>query len=161
MPAQNLSAQAPNNKPLELISEIRNIRNAKGISPKEPLALSLICESTLNHISYQNFEPIIKRLANISSLDYTSDRPEQALSFLIGTDTGFLHIGNFIDPAAEKEKITKEIEYLQGFLKSVDAKLSNEKFVANAKPELVEKERQKKADAELKIKSLNESLSAF
>lgn len=161
MPRQDLSAQAPNNKPLELITEIRNIRNAKGISPKETLDLALLCENELNKIAYQNFEPIIKRLANIGSLSYVEQRPEQSLSFLIGTDTGFLNIGNFIDPEIEKEKINKEIEYLQGFLKSVDAKLSNEKFVANAKPELVEKERQKKADAELKIKSLNESLNAF
>jgi len=66
-----------------------------------------------------------------------------------------------LDVEAEKEKINKEIEYLEGFMKSVDAKLKNEKFVANAKPELVEKERQKKADAEAKIKGLREALAAF
>ncbi|MFY8186138.1 MAG: hypothetical protein ACOVLD_08785, partial [Bacteroidia bacterium] len=66
-----------------------------------------------------------------------------------------------INAEEEKERITKELEYNQGFLKSVKAKLANEKFVANAKPELVELERKKMADAESKIKTLNEQLSAL
>jgi valyl-tRNA synthetase len=66
-----------------------------------------------------------------------------------------------VDAEAEKEKLTKELEYLQGFLKSVDAKLSNEKFVANAKPELVEKERQKMADAEAKIEIIKGTLASL
>jgi valyl-tRNA synthetase len=66
-----------------------------------------------------------------------------------------------VDTQAEKERITKEIAYLEGFLKSVDAKLGNEKFVANAKPELVEKERQKKADAEAKLKILQNSIAGL
>jgi valyl-tRNA synthetase len=63
-----------------------------------------------------------------------------------------------VDETAEREKMEKEIVYLEGFMKSVDAKLSNEKFVANAKPDLVEKERQKKADAAAKIAVLKKSL---
>jgi valyl-tRNA synthetase len=66
-----------------------------------------------------------------------------------------------IDVEAEKEKINSEISYLEGFLKSVEAKLSNEKFVANAKPELVEKERQKQADALAKIDVLKDSLASL
>lgn len=64
----------------------------------------------------------------------------------------------FLNPEEEKENLQKEIAYLQGFLKSVSAKLSNERFVTNAKPDIVEKERQKKADAESKLKSLQEAL---
>ena len=66
-----------------------------------------------------------------------------------------------IDVEAEKEKINSEISYLEGFLKSVEAKLSNEKFVANAQPELVEKERQKQADALAKIDVLKDSLASL
>jgi valyl-tRNA synthetase len=76
----------------------------------------------------------------------------------VDTDELFVVLNLQVDEAAEREKMEKEIEYLEGFMKSVDAKLSNEKFVANAKPELVEKERQKKADAAAKIEILRKSL---
>ncbi len=62
---------------------------------------------------------------------------------------------------AEKERLSKELEYLKGFLKSVDAKLSNERFVQNAKPEIIANERNKKADAESKIKIITESLEVL
>ena len=73
-------------------------------------------------------------------------------------DEFFIVLNENIDLEAEKERLTKELEYLQGFLKSVDAKLSNERFVQNAKPEIVESERKKQADAETKIASLKESI---
>ena len=75
-----------------------------------------------------------------------------------GTDELFVDIADNIDVEAEKERIEKEIIYLKGFLKSVDSKLSNERFVANAKPEIVDNERSKKADAEIKLQALSESL---
>jgi valyl-tRNA synthetase len=76
----------------------------------------------------------------------------------VDTDELFVVLNLQVDAVAEREKMEKEIEYLEGFMKSVDAKLSNERFVANAKPELVEKERQKKADAAAKIEILRKSL---
>ena len=85
-------------------------------------------------------------------------KPENAVSFMNGTDELFVDIADNIDLEAEKERIEKEILYLKGFLKSVDAKLSNERFVNNAKPEVVENERNKKADAETKLESLAKSL---
>jgi len=84
-----------------------------------------------------------------------------AKSMPVATDQVFVKLNIQIDVEAEKEKINSEISYLEGFLKSVEAKLSNEKFVANAKPELVEKERQKQADALAKIVVLKGSLASL
>jgi len=79
----------------------------------------------------------------------------------VDTDEVYAFLNLQIDVEAEKAKIYKEIEYLEGFMKSVDTKLSNEKFMANAKPDLVEKERQKKADAVAKIQVLKGSLATL
>ena len=136
---------------LVLISEIRNIRNSKGLSPK--LGFDLIV-NTSDVDAYKAWEGIISKLANITSINYNVDKPEKCLSALAGKDELFIPFEEAIDEAAEQKKVEEEIAYLKGFLKSVDAKLSNEKFVANAKPEVIEKERQKKADAEEKIKKL-------
>ena len=142
----------------QVISEIRNVRNAKQISPKEALSLHIKANSG---ISFDKYQAMIAKLANISEFVITSEKVAGAASFLAGTDEFFIPLGNNIDADAEKERISKELEYLEGFLKSVTAKLSNERFVQNAKPEIVANEQQKKADAEAKIQSLKESLAAF
>ena len=142
----------------QVISEIRNVRNAKQISPKEALSLHIKANSG---ISFDKYQAMIAKLANISEFVMTSEKVAGAASFLAGTDEFFIPLGNNIDADAEKERISKELEYLEGFLKSVTAKLSNERFVQNAKPEIVANEQQKKADAEAKIQSLKESLAAL
>ena len=136
---------------LVLISEIRNIRNSKGLSPK--LAFDLIV-NTNDVEAYQAWEGIINKLANVQSIRYNEAKPEKCLSALAGKDELFIPFEEAIDEEAERKKVEEEIVYLKGFLESVDRKLSNEKFVANAKPDVIEKERQKKADAEEKIKKL-------
>ncbi len=140
-----------NDQALQIVSELRNMRNAKGLSPKQ--AFNVVVQ-TPNQDTYKVWEFIIAKLANVDGFNYNVQKPDKCLSALIGTDELFVPFAEQIDEAAEKKKIEEEIAYLQGFLKSVDAKLSNEKFVANAKPEVIEKERQKKADAEEKIKKL-------
>jgi valyl-tRNA synthetase len=142
----------------QVISEIRNVRNAKQISPKEALILHIKANSG---ISFDKYQAMIAKLANISEFVMTSEKVAGTASFLAGTDEFFIPLGNNIDADAEKERISKELEYLEGFLKSVTAKLSNERFVQNAKPEIVANEQQKKADAEAKIQSLKESLAAL
>ncbi len=84
-----------------------------------------------------------------------------ASTFMAGKDEFFVPLENSIDPAAEKLRIEKEIEYLNGFLRSVESKLSNERFVQNAKPEVVEIERQKKEDALSKLKILEAGLKTL
>ncbi len=139
----------------QIISEMRNIRNTKQISPKDALNLSIKVNSQINFNSYQS---IITKLANIAEIDFVDEKLNGAASFLINKDEFFVPLMGNIDIEAERESIQKEIIYLNGFLKAVDAKLSNERFVQNAKPEVVANEQNKKADAEVKIKILNESL---
>ena len=105
--------------------------------------------------------PERRTLANISKAEVVNDKVAGAAGFMVGKDEFFIPLSQNIDVDAEKERLTKELEYLQGFLKSVDAKLSNERFVQNAKPEIIQNERNKKADAESKIATIQESLAAF
>ena len=142
----------------QVISEIRNIRNTKQLSPKDPLYLQIKANSG---IKYQRYEAIISKLANIAQISFVSEKPAGAAAFMAGTDEFFVPLSENIDAEAEKERITKELDYLNGFLKSVDAKLSNERFVQNAKPEVVTNEQQKKADAEAKIVLLKANLAAL
>lgn len=142
----------------ECISQIRNLRNAKGISPKETFEISI---KTTEPSLYQPFSYLIAKLANVSAVQFSEEKPEKAVSVPVATDELFVKLNLQVDADAEKEKLSKEIEYLEGFLKSVEAKLGNEKFVANAKPELVEKEKQKKADAEAKIEVLRGNLASL
>jgi valyl-tRNA synthetase len=142
----------------QVVSEIRNIRNSKQISPKEALNLSVKVNSDIDYLAYST---IICKLANITELNYTDDKIAGAATFMAGRDEFFVPLAGNIDVEEEKASIKKEIEYLQGFLKAVNAKLANERFVANAKLEIVANEQNKKADAEAKIQILEESLTAL
>ena len=142
----------------QIISEIRNVRNSKQISPKEALSLAVKVNSDIDFKTYQD---IIFKLANISELNFVDEKLAGATSFMVGRHEFFIPLAGNIDTEAERERITKEIEYLNGFLKSVNAKLANERFVQNAKPEIIANEQNKKADAEAKILILEESLLAL
>ncbi len=141
----------------QIISEVRNIRNSKGISPKVALPLAI----NARDMDYSKYQDSIVKLANIEELSFVEDKVSGALSFLAGKDECYVALENNIDVEAEIERISKEIEYLKGFLNSVDKKLSNERFVQNAKPEIVQNELNKKADAETKIKILADSLASL
>ena len=141
-----------------LVSEIRNVRNTRQISPKDALPLSIKVNSGL---AYENWTNVIFKLANVSEVELVNDKIAGSASFMVGNDEFFIVLNENIDLDAEKERLTKELEYLQGFLKSVDAKLSNERFVQNAKPEIIANERNKKADAESKIAIITESLAGL
>ncbi|MES2654092.1 MAG: valine--tRNA ligase [Bacteroidota bacterium] len=145
------------NNTFETITKVRELRNSKGISPKE--AFEIIISTTQVDL-YEPYQFLIKKLANVSSIQFNMEAPN-FVSLPVATDQVFVKLNIEIDAEAEREKINKEIEYLTGFMASVDVKLSNEKFVANAKPELVEKERQKKADALAKIEILKQGLAGL
>jgi valyl-tRNA synthetase len=142
----------------ETISKIRELRNSKGISPKESFEISI---KTLNENNYKSYQYLIKKLANISLINFVHEKQNGATMLPVDTDEIYVFLNIEIDVDAEKVKINFEIEYLEGFLKSVEAKLSNEKFVANAKPEMVEKERQKHSDAIAKIDALKNNLASL
>ncbi|HYK77922.1 MAG TPA: valine--tRNA ligase [Daejeonella sp.] len=143
---------------MQAISEVRNIRNTKQISPKEALPLDIKVNSD---IQYNDYLSIISKLANITEVKFVDDKVAGSSSFISGKDEFFITLAGNIDVDAERERLQKEIDYLKGFLKSVEAKLGNERFVQNAKAEIVENERRKKADAEAKINILEESLEAL
>jgi valyl-tRNA synthetase len=139
----------------EIISNVRNTRNAKQISPKEALPLAI---KTTDKARYESLAGLIQKLANISAIQYVEDKAE-GISFVIKGDEFTIDLGSNIDVETEKANLTKELEYILGFKKSTEAKLSNERFVENAKPEIIEKERRKLADAEAKIKVLEEKIA--
>jgi valyl-tRNA synthetase len=141
----------------EVVTQVRNVRNAKGLSPKEGLALSL--NGTAKEID--RFASVIKKLSNLKSLESVSEKMTNVTSFMVGTREFYIPLEGKVDAAKEKEEIQKEIEYNKGFLVSVMKKLSNEKFVAGAPPQVIELENKKKADAEMKIKSLEERLKTL
>lgn len=138
-----------------IVTEIRNVRSAKGISPKDPLTLYV---KNLSAAPAGPCWPLVKKLANLSGIESTTEQPGLSVSFLAGTTECFVPVAGKIDTASEKESIQKEIVYLHGFLKAVDSKLGNEKFVSSAPAQVVENERKKKADAEAKIVSLQSQL---
>ncbi|MBT1700833.1 valine--tRNA ligase [Fulvivirgaceae bacterium PWU4] len=141
----------------EVVTEIRNTRNNKGISPKE--ALKLVVKNG-EQVPLKSFWPVIQKLSNLTEISFAAQAPAtNATPFLVRSIEFFIPFEGKVDVAKEREAILKDIEYQKGFLASVDKKLSNEKFVSGAKPEVVEGERKKKADAEAKIKALEESLS--
>jgi len=137
----------------QVITQVRNIRNTKQISPKETLELSVKANSV---VSYGACEFIIKKLANISQFDVINEKISGVFSFLVATDEFFVPLKQNLDPVEECLKIQKEKDYLIGFLKSVNSKLTNERFMSNAKPEIIEIELKKKADAEAKLIILEE-----
>jgi len=139
-----------------VIAEIRNVRNQKQISPKEALPLSLKVNSD---IDYEKWLNIVFKLANVSEAEIVQEKIPGATAFMAGKDEFFIPLTENIDVDAERTRLNADLVYLQGFLKSVDAKLGNERFVQNAKPEIIANERNKKADAEAKLKIIEESLA--
>ncbi|MEO5602080.1 MAG: valine--tRNA ligase [Cyclobacteriaceae bacterium] len=141
----------------EIVTEIRNTRNSKNLSPKDPL--KLLVKKTAA-VQVESFWPVIQKLANLLQIDFVAEAPAyNAIGFLVRSAEFYIPLEGKVDDAKEREAIQKEIEYHRGFLVAVDKKLSNEKFVNSAPPQVVETERKKKADAEAKINALEESLN--
>ena len=137
----------------DIIAGVRTIRLQKNIPNREQLALHV-----LGSFSNVNAE-VIRKMANLSDIAEVAEKDPTASSFLIGTTEYAVPLGNNINVEEELKKQEADLKYLQGFLKSVNAKLGNERFVNNAPAQVVEAERKKKADAESKIKTLEESIA--
>jgi valyl-tRNA synthetase len=141
----------------EVISGIRTIRKDKNIPFKDAIDLKIIN----NDKQSTHFDSVISKLGNITNLDYMTVKVDAALTFRVKSNEYFIPIAGNIDVAAEIEKLEIELKYAQGFLNSVRIKLNNEKFVANAKPEIIENERNKEADALGKIATIETSLKSL
>ena len=139
----------------EVIAGIRTIRLDKNIPNKESLTLEVVGDYS------GEYDAVVGKMANLSEIKAVAEKDTMAASFLVGTTEYSIPLGNNIDVEAELKKLHDELKYLEGFLRSVSAKLSNEKFVQNAKPEIVENERKKQADAESKIQTIKESIAAL
>ena len=127
----------------EVVSNIRNIRKQQNIANK--VKLSLFVKGQVN--SQLNFHSVIVKLGNLSTLEYINESMKGAFSFVLEGKEFFIPFGEEMDTAAEKDKILAELEYIKGFLKSVQGKLSNEKFVSSAPSSVVESEKKKEQDA--------------
>lgn len=138
----------------ELVSWVRNTRQSKQISPKEALPLSV---KAADVSKYEELSGLISKLANISEVSFVDE--VSGASLVIKGDEFGLDLGDNIDVEEEKANTLKELEYARGFKMSVEKKLSNERFVQNAKPDIVQRERDKLADAESKIRALEEALA--
>ncbi|WP_288443388.1 valine--tRNA ligase [uncultured Chryseobacterium sp.] len=138
----------------ELISGVRNYRQTKGISPREAV------EIYTNASEFAN-EAVVRKLANVSEIHFGQKTDKPSFTFLVGATEVSIPLSENLDLGEEKAKTEEELKYLKGFLVSVEKKLSNEKFVANAKPEIVEVERQKQKDAQDKIAILEEKLKSL
>jgi len=139
----------------QIIAGIRTIRLQKNIPNKDELTLQVIG----NHDS--RFDTAVAKMANLSSIENLSEKPAVTIGFLVGTTEFIVPMSDKMDVEAELKKMKAEREYYAGFLQSVMKKLGNERFVQNAKPEIVENERKKQADAESKIALLEESIKAL
>lgn len=141
----------------EVISGIRNIRKQKNIAFKDAIGFSVLNSENVN----ATFDTVIIKLGNLESLDYVKEPVEGALTYRVKSNEYFIPMEGSIDVEAEIEKLTEELKYTEGFLKSVQKKLSNERFVAGAPEQVVASEKKKEADALAKIDTIKASLASL
>ena len=142
---------------MEVISGIRTIRKDKNIPFKDSIGFKVVNNDNVSH----HFDSVITKLGNISSLEYVSEKVEGALSFRVKSNEYFIPISGNINVEEEISKLSEELIYIQGFLNSVQAKLSNEKFVNGAPEKVLANEKQKEADALAKIATIEQSLASL
>ena len=140
---------------IEVISGVRTIRKDKNIAFKDAIELKAINNDQVT--AY--FDSIIIKLGNISNFEYVSEQVDGALSFRVNSNEYFIPMAGAIDVEAEIAKLSEELVYVKGFLKSVENKLSNEKFVNGAPEKVLEMERKKQADSVAKIATIEQSLA--
>ncbi len=144
------------NEVREIVTAVRNVRASKNIANKTMLELQVASKDWKN-----DYQPIIIKLAGLDAISTVESKDPAAASFLVGTTEFAVPLQDNINVAEEIEKLEKELQYTQGFLASVEKKLSNERFVANAPEAVVAAERKKQADALSKIATINETLAAL
>ncbi len=139
----------------DIITGLRDVRNKQQIKPKETIELFI---DTANKETYSAIENILTKQVNAGSFTFTIEPVAGTISCVIGKDKFYIKTGQPINTGNQKNELLKELDHLKGFLISVEKKLGNEKFVSNAKPEVLALEQKKRSDAETKIKVIEESL---
>lgn len=140
----------------QLISSIRDTRNKNQLKPKDTIELVI---NATDPEYYTHTGPILQRQVNATSIALSTTAPQNSIALVVNTEKVFVISSVEVDASAQKDKMTEELAYLKGFLVSIEKKLGNERFVQNAKPEIIATEQKKKADAEAKIRTLEESLA--
>ncbi|WP_274476080.1 valine--tRNA ligase [Mangrovimonas aestuarii] len=141
----------------EVIAGIRSVRKEKNISFKDSIALSVINNEKVDGL----FNDVIVKMGNLEGIEYVDEALNGALTFRVKSNEYFIPISGAIDVEAEREKLTEELNYTEGFLKSVQKKLANERFVSGAPEQVVANEKKKEADALAKIETLKASLASL
>ena len=141
----------------EVITNIRNVRKQNNIATKVKMDLFVKENTSVD----RSFDSVIAKMGNLAVLDYVNEKVANANSFLVQSNEYFIPFGDAIDLVAEKKKMEEELNYTKGFLKSVQSKLTNEKFMAGAPDQVVAIERKKEADAVQKIAILEEKIAAI
>ncbi len=142
----------------ETITGIRNIRTNNNIANKEALDISILPGDKGYNAAY---DPVLIKLGNLKSLKRVGQEEKGAASFLVKSTTVFVSLGNLVNVEDELKKLNAELDYTRGFLNSVMKKLDNERFVSNAPEAVVATEKAKKADAEARIRILEEQIAAL
>ncbi len=142
----------------DTVSAIRTVRKEMQILNRDPVRLLV---RTGREAYDTELLPVIKKLSNVSEVEFISGKQNGSVSFMVGTTEFFVPVSGSIDVESERSRLKADLEYYRGFLSSVMKKLDNERFVQNAPAKVLELERKKKADAEMKIRSLEESLGAL
>ncbi|RBL89206.1 valine--tRNA ligase [Chitinophaga flava] len=142
----------------EVITSIRDARVKNQIKPKDPIVLHI---ETKHENAFKQIEDTIAKQVNAKEVHYVQEPVAGCITLVVQKDKFYLGTETVLDTTAQKESLLKDLAYQEGFLKSVENKLANERFVQNAKPEVVEAERRKKADAEAKIQVITESLKSL
>ena len=141
----------------EIVTSVRNIRQEKNLPMKETLAMQVVTDTN----KILAFAEVMKKLSNLSAVETVTEKPEGAVSFHVKSSEYYIPLSGKIDIEEEIKKIEAELAYNKGFLETVMKKLSNEKFVSSAPPQVVQNEMNKKADAEAKIKAMEERLKGL
>jgi valyl-tRNA synthetase len=141
----------------QVVSEIRNLRKTKNIPQRNQLDVMVRSEGAISPVTAS----IAPKLVNSSSFAAQNEKPENAYSFVVKSSEYFIPLEESIDVEEELNKVKKELEYTRGFLKSIEGKLSNSRFVENAPEQVIAMEKKKKADAEAKLKALEEQLATM
>jgi valyl-tRNA synthetase len=155
--AGDAAIEAGMQQALGLVSAVRNVRNQRGLSPKDALDIQVKGSLPMDTAMAE----LVRKLANVGGIQTVDKAGEGNITFLVGTTEYAINLGNSVDSAAEAKKAEEELTYLRGFLASVEKKLGNERFVSGAPPQVLENERRKKADAEAKIKALEDRLAVL
>lgn len=142
----------------ELITTIRDTRNKNQLKPKDTISLWI---DTQHRAFHEQAQDILRRQVNAEHTGYTNEPIKGSIALVVQTDKLYIqtNASAAVDTGAQKEQMQKDLDYLKGFLVSIEKKLGNERFMANAKPEVIDAERKKQSDALAKIQAIEESLS--